>query len=328
MNQIIRKMILHCPLTREVFFLLKGKKVNKNAVDRKIKKFKETKDKQVLKDVVVSLTSYGTRLNELQYTLFSLIDQTVKPEKIIVNLAQKDFDSIPTKLKTFEKFGVSFVKTEDLKSYKKLIPTLNTNPDKCIVTADDDLYYPRTWLEKLWIAHQKNPKNIICHLTAKIQYEENNLFPYVTWPYNKEATEPSLKNLILSGCGTLFPPKSLYKDITEITLFQKLSPAADDIWDYFMAYLNKTKIEQIPDSYINVKYVNPYREYGLEVGQTLTQINVGLGKNDEQFKAIMDNYGIMEKEFIKTIQDIVSGGCKLVCYITMQQLAFYKEVAA
>lgn len=38
-------------------------------------------------DCVVSLTSYGKRIATLHYTLYSLLNQTVKPQQIIVWLA-------------------------------------------------------------------------------------------------------------------------------------------------------------------------------------------------------------------------------------------------
>ncbi len=308
MNQKIRNFVLRCSITRELFFIIFRKKVNKRRVDRKIQKLRTIPAREKV-DVIVSLTSYGARLNELQYTLYSLVAQTVRPKKIIVNLAEKDFIALPPLLKRFEQYGVEYRQTEDLKSYKKLIPTLALYPDKIIVTADDDLFYPKDWLEKLWKAHLKNPNIIVCHLTAKIAFADGKLKPYSEWSFNKKKTVPSLKNLILSGCGTLFPPNSLHSDVIKSEVFMKLSPFADDIWDYFMAVLNRTKIMQIEKSYTNVKYVNPYREYGLECGKTLAQFNVGLEKNDEQFKNILNHYDINEAEFIK----LLNAGCDNIC---------------
>ena len=305
MNNNIRSMILHNSILRELFFFLKGKKVNRKKIDKKIKQLstKQINRKSVLKNVIVSLTTYGERLYELQYTLYSLVSQTVLPEKIVVNLAKQDFANISETLKSFEKYGVVFIETEDLRSYKKLIPTINMYPGKFIVTADDDIYYPSKWLETLWSGHLKDPDCIVCHLTKKIEYIDNKLLPYKYWNYNKSDTEPLFSNLILGGGGTVFPPTSFYKDVCKTELFMKLAPYADDIWIYFMVVLNGKKIKQLPKPYINVKYVNPYREYGLRKGETLAQINVGQDKNDSQFKAIMDYYKINENDFIVFIKN-------------------------
>lgn len=303
MNRNIRNFVLHNSFLRELFFILKGKKVNCKKIDKKIQRFKVYSDEcSVLNDVIISLTSYGDRLSELQYTLYSLVKQTVKPEKIIVNLSSTDMNKITPILLSFQKYGVEFRETEDTKSYKKLIPTLQRYPNKIIVTADDDLFYPKDWLKKLWLNHLLFPQDIICHITAKITYKDKKINPYNEWIFNKKETPSSFSNLILSGGGTLFPVKSLYKDACKKDLFLKLSPNADDIWDYFMALLNGTKIKQIPNSYVNVKYTNPYREYGLlGEGETLAQINVGENQNDRQFKAVMEYYHISEVDFINKL---------------------------
>ena len=302
MKQHLRNFVLRCSITRELFFIIFHKKVNKKRIDKKILSLSTSPVSEKV-DVIVSLTSYGERLNELQYTLYSLVVQTVRPKKIIVNLAEKDFIALPPLLKRFEQYGVEYRQTEDLKSYKKLIPTLQAYPEECIVTADDDLFYPKDWLEKLWKAHLENPDIIVCHLTAQISFIDDKLKPYSEWAFNKKQTKPSFKNLILSGGGTLFPPNSLHVDALKSELFMILSPFADDIWDYFMAVLNGTKVMQISKSYTNVKYVNPYREYGLESGETLANINVAHDKNDEQFRAILDYYNFTEKAYCQLLRD-------------------------
>lgn len=301
-KESIRKFILNHTITRELFFIIGQRKVNLKKIDKAIEKNKISLSKTVEKDLVVSLTSYGQRLEELHYTLFSLVNQTIAPEKIIVNLSANDFEKISPILHIFQKYGVEFTEVEDTKSYKKLIPTLQKYPDKIIITADDDLYYKSDWLEKLLLTHKKFPTMILCHLTAKISFLNNKLKPYNEWQFNKRGTIPSYSNLILSGAGTLFPPNSLYKDVCNADLFMKLSPTADDIWDYFMAFLQGTKIIQIQNSYSNLHYVNPYREYGIINGKTLTQENVMLGKNDEQFKNVLSYYNISEEDFIKSIE--------------------------
>ena len=297
----IRNIILKTPLLRELFFFFRHKKVNKKKVNKKIKSLKI--DTCFISDLIISLTSYGDRLSELKYTLYSLVNQSIHAEKIIVNLTEKDFDLLSPELLAFQNFNVEFLKTEDYKSYKKLIPTLINYPNKFIVTADDDLYYPKNWLKDIWNEHVAHPNCIICKLTKTIKFNNNKLCSYNEMTYNKSAKNASFKNFILSGGGTLFPPNSLYKDVFNIQLFQKLCPYADDIWDWFMAILQGTKIVQTKNPYINVCYVNPYREYGISGGKTLTQINVDQNKNDEQFMNMMDYYCINTESLKKYLEE-------------------------
>ena len=297
MNQKLRRIVLNYPITRELFFIIFHKKVNKKRIDKKILSLSTSPVSEKV-DVIVSLTSYGERLNELQYTLYSLVVQTVRPKKIIVNLAEKDFIALPPLLKRFEQYGVEYRQTEDLKSYKKLIPTLALYPDKIIVTADDDLFYPKKWLERLWKAHLLQPDCVVCHSTRKVVYKNGMIATYNSWKYNKGFVASSYANSILSGAGTLFPSHCFHSDICEKTLFLVLAPTADDLWDYFMCVLNHTKITQVHGAYVNLCYVNPYREYGITKGETLTQQNVGENKNDVQLRNILTHYGISEREAI------------------------------
>ena len=57
---------------------------------------------------------------------------------------------------------------EDIKSYKKIYYTAKEYYDYRIVTADDDFFYPSTWLEELDDVHKKNPNTIVCHRSHRI----------------------------------------------------------------------------------------------------------------------------------------------------------------
>lgn len=301
MKKKIRNFILQNPFLRELFFFIKGKKVNCKKVDKKIKKLKVYSD-DILNDVIISLTSYGDRLAELQYTLYSLVKQTVKPEKIIVNLSSTDMNKITPLLSSFRHYGVEFEEVEDTKSYKKLIPTMQKYPNKVIVTVDDDMYYEKNWLESLWNRHLECKNAIVAHCIYEITFENIKINPYEKWLNTVITKDASYKNFFVGAGGVLYPPNSLYKDFDNKTLYQTLTPIADDIWFYFMAYLKRTKVIQPKHPQIRFHYVNPYREYGLlGGGETLAQINVGENQNDKQFKAVMEYYHISEVDFINKL---------------------------
>ena len=85
-------------------------------------------------DIVVSLTSYGRRVrtNVVYYTLVSLLRQKTQPDKILLWLAEDEWNDeiIPVKLKRLKEKGVEILYCRDIKSYKKLIPTIKEYPDK------------------------------------------------------------------------------------------------------------------------------------------------------------------------------------------------------
>lgn len=298
----IRKIILNNFLLRELFFVLGKRKVNLNFIDKKISNNKINLSEKVIEDCVISLTSYGNRISEMKYTLFSLINQTIRPYKIVVNIAEKDTKMIDENLLWFKKYGVEFNFCEDLRSFKKLIPTMQLYSDKTIVTVDDDMYYERNFLESLWNKHIEYPEMIVAHNIYEITFNNGKINTYISWPHSVITHDISFKNFFVGCGGVLYPPHSLYEDYDKKDLYQKLTPIADDIWFYFMAYLKGTKVTQPDKPQIKFHYVNPYREYGISDGKTLTQENVGLGRNDEQFRNVLSHYKITEFDFIKSLQ--------------------------
>ena len=297
----LRKIILKYSITRELFFFVGKRKVNKRKIDKNIKNMKHD-SRAIIDGLIVSLTSYGERINELKYTLYSLVIQTIKPEIIVVNIALKDKMLIADELHKFENYGVLFNYCDDLSSFKKLIPTMKYYPDKVIVTCDDDVFYEKTWLESLWDEHKKHPNMIIAHNIYRITFNNNAIEPYKNWIHSIKTDKVKDSNFFVGCGGVLYPAKCLYKDYARIDLFTKLSPLADDIWFYFMAILNNTRIRQPKKPHLNFRYVNPYREYGIIKGNTLTQENVGLCKNDKQFHDILKYYKIDIYDFIKRLE--------------------------
>jgi hypothetical protein len=280
------------------------KKINRSKIDRKINALsKENKinNKSKVKNLIVSLTTYGKRINDLKYTLYSLIVQTIQPEKIIVWLSKdeynSDISSLPAELNIFLDYGVEFRFCDDIRSYKKLIPALWAYPEYNIVTADDDIFYRKKWLAKLWEAHLKNPNNIVTHVVWKLSFTiEKKIKKYNLWKHELKKYIDSLF-LMPVGCGgVLYRSELLYKDIDNIELFMKLSPLADDIWFYFMTILNKTKISIVRKPYTKLRYVDIYKEYGLNDIPTLTADNVYNEKNDEQLAAVMKHYNLEDSK--------------------------------
>lgn len=308
----IRFFILNHYITRELFFYFGKRKANIKKIDKYIKNGKFKISNKKAENIIISLTSYGTRISELKYTLYSLISQTILPEKIIVNIAFEDKKYLNNELKLFERYGVEYNFYDDIRSYKKLIPTLKKYSDKCIITTDDDIYYKKDWLSRLYNTHNKYPNDVCCHFVYKITYENGQINQYKKWKYNYKSYSAENGLFLLGATGVLYPPNVFYKDILNEYLFTKLAPLADDIWFYFMVILNGKKIRQISNPLTHLCYVNPYREYGISGGTTLTQQNVGENKNDTQFRNVLKYYNISENKFIEYLEG-KNENCLLDC---------------
>jgi hypothetical protein len=218
--------------------------------------------------------------------------QTIRPERILVWLSKDEYNSdlslLPKELGIFFSYGVEFRFCEDIRSYTKLIPALLAYPEYTIVTADDDIFYKKKWLEKLWKLHLKKPNTIIAHVVWKISFtKRKQVKKYNTWKKDLKTHIDSPFLMAMGVGGVLYRRELLYKDFDNITLFMKLSPVADDIWFYFMAILNKTKISIVRNPYNKLRYVDIYKEYGLNDVPTLIAENVYNEKNDEQLSSII-----------------------------------------
>lgn len=296
----IKEILIRNTFARELFFFLFQKKVYKKNIDKKIcdllnGKLKLSKDR--MNSLVISLTSFPERIDEIKYTIFSLLDQTILPKKIILWLSESQFPGkekdLPFILLNLKKCGLEINWTDNIKSYKKLIPPLIQYPDYFIATADDDIYYERNWLEKIWQEHLKYPNEYICHLARKIKFDKNgNLLSYKKWPSKIRSSNSSFLNFPIGCAGGLYHRNYLFSDILNKKLFFELTPYADDIWFYFMLVKGNTRIRVVRNPCNKLKYVNPYREYNLVDGYKLSSINVHNNQNDVYFEKILNYYHI------------------------------------
>lgn len=239
--------------------------------------------------LIVSLTSFPDRIKTVHITINTLLNQTVKPDKLILWLADSQFpnkeNDLPDELLKLKGLGLEIRWCEDLKSYKKLIPALKEFPEDIIVTADDDLYYQRDWLESLYSAYLENQNYIYTRRACGIKLENNILS--ITPHYANSNYKPTLLNQLLGGAGTLYPPHSLNEDVFNTDLIKTLIPTHDDIYFWIMAVLNGTRIRLIKNKDVSI--------YNVEGSQTTAlckqHINRQVGMHPSKaFSKILEYY--------------------------------------
>lgn len=230
--------------------------------------------------VIVSLTTIESRLNKVHITLRSVMNQTVKPEKIILWITEADRNKIPETLQKLTGDLLEIHYTPRTSSHKKLLPSLELFPNKVIVTCDDDLIYESQWLEKLYSTHVKYPKDIICNKARQIALDENGAtMDYKFWKYTNQNNP--VKNLAIGEGGILYPPGSLNSQITDYDLALKLAPKNDDLWFKAMALLNNTTVRlsenpstvfiPIPGTQkISLKKINVVKNFNVDQWNDLT----------------------------------------------------------
>lgn len=237
--------------------------------------------------------SFPQRIGEIQYTLYSLLKQTCKPDAVILWLAEDEFPNrekdIPEKVLRLRENGLQIKWCENLRSYKKLIPALFLYPNDIIVTADDDIFYAEDWLEILYRSYQQCPNAIHCHRGYYVELNKDGCpAKYNTWKLLNFALLS--RRVFFTGCGgVLYPPKCLDDEVKKATSFAKLAPYADDVWFWSMAVKKGTRIQLIED-FQDITYVNPERELNMNGEFTLLSINRTENGNDVQLRKVLEAY--------------------------------------
>ena len=251
-------------------------------------------EKYCTDEIIVSLTTYEKRLYEVYLTIESLMQQTLKPNKIILWLGDnlKNIE-IPLVLQNQQKRGLEIRFCKDLRSYKKLIPSLLEFPSACIITADDDCLYNFDFVENFVNAHKKDPNLIYCTRMHRMKLLNNyTLEKYKKWPKCYNYFDVSPFNFPTGIGGILYPPHCFNNEIFNEQIFMNICKYGDDIWFKAMSLLNNYQSQKIYPYTNNGKY-NLENERVQDTA--LNKINVDNGLNDIQLKAVFDKYNLYEK---------------------------------
>lgn len=234
--------------------------------------------------ITVSLTTYGKRIHTVYLAIESILVQSLKADRIILWLAEDEFslETLPQTLKKQQARGLSIRFCKDIRSYKKLIPTLSLYPNDLIMTIDDDIIYPVDHLDRLYQAYQAEPNVIHCHRAHKMRFNtKGQLLPYAKWHNDDKSREASMNSFPTSGAGTLYFPGCFHHDIHREDLFTELCPLADDIWFKFMSYRAGIQCKVIAHSKKWEEYIT------IPESSELTLWQVNQFKNDEQIAAVL-----------------------------------------
>lgn len=249
------------------------------------------------KDVVISLTTYGWRYNFVFLTIESILSQNVKPSKIFLWIYKNDKPWNLTKwfLDRQCKRGLEIKYIdENTRSYKKLSYVFTKT--KCdfdiIVTADDDVFYPKDWLRN-FIEHPKLNTHVLCNRGRVITFKNNSkeLLPYRCWPLANISN--NFDNLIIPTgvSGISYPLKSLDARISDFESIKKVCPFADDIWYKMITTSNGFQSIILNN---NVPHFPPVLS---SLTKGLEKMNVDNDLNSSQFNDAMTYFNLERTSF-------------------------------
>lgn len=230
-------------------------------------------------NVVVSLTSYPPRFQTLHLTLRSLLSQDIAPDALVLWVASQDRTKLPANVERLVRHGLIIKTCPDMGPFKKIIPALEAYPGATIVTADDDVFYPKGWLRRFCDEH-RGTNEVLCQRARRFDREE----PYNQWKLIKRPD--SGPHVFPTGmAGVMYPPGTLGgAAVKDVEVFLRLCPTADDVWLYWMA-------ERAGATH---RLIEPAGEFLAWPGSqrcALWRHNHVGGENDRQITAMVQVYG-------------------------------------
>jgi len=245
---------------------------------------------------VVCLTSYGDRIKHVHYTILTIANGVSRPKGIILWISNTDANLVTPALRFLQQRGLEIRLTEDYGSHKKYYPycmslSATQLAEFPLVTADDDVLYPRTWLRDLVdAANDESFPVIVAHRAHRMKLEQGAIAPYLSWDLECGTVKPSYANVATGVGGILYPTDfAVQVGKTWNTEFMQAAPTTDDLWLHSRAILLQIPTKQVAPASARVVEHHP----GIP---RLMDLNVAGGNNDVTIRRVYSS------EMISTIR--------------------------
>jgi hypothetical protein len=238
--------------------------------------------------VKVSLTSYPARLSRARLPVYSLLCQSVRPAEVVLVLSEHEFAGrgLPDWVHGTPGLRVLWTTGKSARSYQKLVPPLREDPAATIVTADDDMLYPRDWLAGLLRAAAADPRRVVGYRGLEVAFGDGRPLPFLQWPRARDTTASPRLHLTGVG-GILYPPGALAPEVVDLGLALELCPTNDDVWFHAMTLLGGTQTRMVYRRFIEFpQYRGSQRE-----GNLMTD-NLGAGQTDVQIANVFNHFDL------------------------------------
>ena len=200
---------------------------------------------------VVSLTTHGRRIRTVFLTVESIAAGRLLPSRMILWLDDPALLAHPPRsLRRLQARGLEIRRSENFGPHTKYFPFVEGEAafPLPLATADDDLIYPVSWLERLAVAFGEAPEFVNCYRAHRVRLEDGKLARYGKWGRCTD-TRPSYLNFATGVSGVIYPPALLAILKAEGRGFRACCPRADDIWLHAIAIRSGFRIRQIQDEF-------------------------------------------------------------------------------
>jgi hypothetical protein len=228
--------------------------------------------------LAVSLTTHGIRIARAHRTIESIGRGGLKPQRLVLWLADSERGHpLPRPLRRLQRRGLQVRYADDAGPHTKYFPYVCSEARHALplVTADDDMWYPAYWLERLWDAYRREPTHVHCYRARRVRLEATHLAPYRTWPFaDDDAPAPTVFATGVSG--VIYPPALLDRLRDQGAGFRQCCPKADDIWLHVSGLRHGFAARQLGPEAMEFNTMPATQSIGLQ------NQNVGLSLNDAQ----------------------------------------------
>lgn len=211
--------------------------------------------KSVLGDanVAVSLTSHGARLRSVYVVLESIARGAVRPARLVLWVDPGVNDGeLSQGLRRLRARGLEIRESSGLFGpHTKYFPygaaaLSDESAPSFLVTADDDVLYPQSWLSKL-MSSDAGADDIVCYRAHKIALRDGEIAPYREWGRVTDVT-PSYRNFATGVMGVRYPISFIRSVASRGPQFLESCPRADDIWLHVSALREGLRVRQLSDT--------------------------------------------------------------------------------
>jgi len=240
--------------------------------------------------LVVSLTSYPKRIDSIHICIQSILNQSLKPDLVILYLADSQFPhkerDLPKSLLSLLDKGLTIKWCEDIKPHKKYYYAIQQYPDSIVVTCDDDIVYDKFMLSKLYLSYMQHPHCVSCLRAHRITFNSlGSLNKYSDWKWedNSFLKNPSHSALATGCAGVLYPPHIFIDELFNVAAIKELSLMTDDLWLKIMELLSDVPVV-LADKNERLHMIDGTQD------SAISNLNI-MNVNDANLSLLLNHYG-------------------------------------
>ena len=190
------------------------------------------------------MTTWPPRKECCVVAIQSIIQQEhSEPVHFVLVLSRDEFSEDDDLVAEMKRLGVEVIWDDgNIKSHKKLMPTLERYTDNPILVVDDDQQQREGWLQAFIDEHNAHPADIIYgHSSSIVEVVNGRIVEGIsqrgfhTHPGQRTYNEKPANG----AAGTLYPAHTFTDERFFVRhLFMRLTPTSDETWQWAWAVMN------------------------------------------------------------------------------------------